>query len=67
MNSTLEPDVNPTKEPDLNPTKEPDVNPTKEPYCQGRIQDLSEGGQDFLGTKKFIIRNKNCAVGESFF
>ena len=34
----------------------------------GRIQDLSKGGgQDFLGTKKFIIRNKNCAVGESFF
>ena len=26
----------------------------------GRIQDLSEGGgQDFLGTKKIIIRNKN--------
>ena len=44
MNPTLEPDVNPTKEPDLNQTKEPDVNPTKEPYCQGRIQDLSEGG-----------------------
>ena len=29
------------------------------PSWQGRIQDLSEGGgQDFLGTKKFIIRNK---------
>jgi len=24
---------------------------------QGQIQDLSERGQDFLGTKKFIIRN----------
>ena len=44
--------MNPTLEPDLNPTKEPDMNPTKEPHCQGRIQDLSEGGQDFLGTKK---------------
>ena len=67
MNPTLEPDVNPTKKPDLNPTKELDVNPTKEPYCQGRIQDLSEGGQDFLGTKKLIIRNKNRAAGEIFF
>ena len=35
--------------------------------CQGRIQDLSEGGgQDFLGTKKLIIRNKNRAAGEIF-
>ena len=59
MNSTLEPDVNPTKEPDLNPTKEP--------YCQGRIQDLSEGGQDFLGTKKLIMRNKNRVACENFF
>ena len=68
MNPTLEPDVNPTKEPDLNPTKEPDVNPTKEPYCQGRIQDLSEGGgQDFLGTKKLIMRNKNRVACENFF
>ena len=25
---------------------------------QGRIQDLSEGRQDFFGTKKFIIRSK---------
>ena len=25
---------------------------------QGRIQDLSEWEQDFLGTKKFIIKNK---------
>ena len=44
--------MNPTLEPDVNPTLEPDVNPTKGPYCQGRIQDLSEGGgQDVLGTK----------------
>ena len=36
---------------------------------QGRIQDLSEGGggQDFLGTKKLIIRKKNVAAGEFFF
>ena len=68
INPTKEPVVIPTLEPDVNPTKEPDVNPTKEPYCQGRIQDLSEGGgQDFLGTKKFIIRNKNRAAGENSF
>ena len=31
---------------------------------QGRIQDLSKGGgQDFLGTEKFIIRG----AGENFF
>ena len=31
---------------------------------QGRIQDLSEGGgQDFSGTKKFVIR----AAGENLF
>ena len=35
---------------------------------QGRIQDLSEGGgQDFLGTKKIVIRTKYGAVGENFF
>ena len=52
VNPTKEPDVNPTKEPDVNPTKEPDVNPTKEPYCQGWIQDLSEGGARFFRNKK---------------
>ena len=29
---------------------------------QGRIQDLSEGGQDFLGTKKFLNRNKKARL-----
>ena len=52
MNPTKESDVNPTKESDVNPTKEPDVNPTKEPYCQGWIQDLSEGGARFFRNKK---------------
>jgi len=30
-------------------------------YClfQGRIQDLSEGGARFLGSKKLIVRGKN--------
>ena len=59
--------MNSTLEPDLNPTKEPDVNPTKEPYCQGRIQDLSEGGARFFRNQKLIIRNKNRAAGENFF
>jgi len=38
-------------------------------FSAGRlIQDLSEGGgQDFLGTEKFIIRNKNRAAVEKFF
>ena len=54
------PIVNPTLEPDINPTKEPDVKQTKEPHCQGRILDLSEGGQGFLG-------KKNSAAGENFF
>ena len=35
---------------------------------QGRIQDLSEGGgQDFLVTKKFIIRNKKSRHRKHFF
>ena len=35
---------------------------------QGRIQDLSEGGgQDFLGTKKFIVRNKKSRRRGIFF
>ena len=34
---------------------------------QGRIQDLSEGEQDFLGTKKLIMRNKNRVACENFF
>ena len=34
---------------------------------QGRIQDLSEGGQDFLGTKKFIIRNQKSRRRRNFF
>ena len=34
---------------------------------QGRAQDLSEGGgQDFLGTKKMIIRNKIKGLGQGF-
>ena len=34
---------------------------------QGRIQDLSEGwGQDFLGTKKLIIRNKKSCRRRNF-
>ena len=33
---------------------------------QGRTQDLSEGGQDFLGTKKLIIRNKTKGLGQGF-
>ena len=33
----------------------------------GRIQDLSKGGQDFLGTKEFITRNKKSSLGENFF
>ena len=37
-------------------------------FSQGQIQDLSEGGQDFLGTKKFIIRNQKFALpGKIFF
>ena len=35
---------------------------------QGWIQDLSEGGgQDFLGTKNFIIRNKKSHRRRKFF
>jgi len=34
---------------------------------QGWTQDLSEGGgQDFLGTKKLIIRNKIKGLGQGF-
>jgi len=40
----------------------------QEPPVQGRIQDLSEGGgQDFLGTKKLIIRNKKSCRRRNFF
>jgi len=35
-------------------------------YEQGRTQDLSRGGQDFLGTKKLIIRNKIKGLGQGF-
>ena len=35
---------------------------------QGRIQDLSKGGgQEFLGTNKFIIRNKKLRCRQKFF
>ena len=37
-------------------------------FDQGRIQDLIEGGgQDFLGTNKFIIRNKKSRRKRKFF
>ena len=39
------------------------VNPWKWIPCQGRIQDLSEGG----GTKKLIIRNKKSCRRRNFF